>query len=452
MATKIRQSNLDPSVISGNTELAANTAADDVLLVFDASSGTLKKVQSSNVGVQVPTITTVSPSNVLNGDGSGNHTFTITGTGFLSDATAKITTNGGTDIAFDTVTRNSATQLTCVVAKNKANLTNANEPFDVSVTTAGALTATKADAFTIDASPVFVTSSGSLGTGTGGTSVSFTANATDPESNAQQVQFELQSGTLPAGLSLTNSNADGGTAVISGTATDPASPTTSNFVLRAVDAASNTTSRAFAITINKAITFQTFTSSGTFAVPSGVTQITEVLVVAGGGGGAGGHNGCMSGGGGGAGGLVFMPNHPVSPGGTITVTVGCGGAQGAGETDGATAQDSKFGSPGDPGLGPQGIELTAKGGGGGGARQGGGLNGGSGGGGSGGPSGGGSGGSATQPTQPGNSGAYGFGNSGGPGTTSDSGGGGGGAGGGGATGSQPCRGGGGVGKAYTSGV
>ena len=62
MATKIRQSNLDPSVISGNTELAANTAADDVLLVFDASSGTLKKVQSSNVGVQVPTITTVSPS------------------------------------------------------------------------------------------------------------------------------------------------------------------------------------------------------------------------------------------------------------------------------------------------------------------------------------------------------------------------------------------------------
>ena len=449
MSTKIRQSNLDPSVISGNTELAANTAADDVLLVFDTSSGTLKKVQSSNVGLQVPSITTVSPSNVLNGDGSGNHTFTITGTGFTSDVTSKITTNGGTDIAFDTVTRNSATQLTCVVAKNKANLTNANEPFDVSVTTAGALTATKADAFTIDASPVFVTSSGSLGTGTGGTSVSFTANATDPESNAQQVQFELQSGTLPAGLSLTNSNADGGTAVISGTATDPASPTTSNFVLRAVDAASNTTSRAFAITINKSITFQTFTSSGTFAVPSGVTSLTEVLVVGGGGGGAGGHNGCASGGAGGAGGLVFFPAYPVTPGGTITVTVGNGGADGAGEVDGNNGQDSVFGAPGDPGKHPSGDVLTAKGGGGGGARQGGGLNGGSGGGGSGHNSGGGAGGSSQQSTQSGDSGAYGFGSSGGSGAPGDSGGGGGGAGGAGSQGSNSDRGAGGVGKAYT---
>jgi hypothetical protein len=31
-------------------------------------------------------------------------------------------------------------------------------------------------------------------------------------------------------------------------------------------------------------------------------------------------------GGGGAGGLIFMPGYPVTPGGTVTVTVGCGGA------------------------------------------------------------------------------------------------------------------------------
>jgi len=67
------------------------------------ASGTLKKIAASNVGLQVPVISSISPTNLLTGDGSGNHTIIINGTGFLSDATAKITTNGGTDIAFDTV-------------------------------------------------------------------------------------------------------------------------------------------------------------------------------------------------------------------------------------------------------------------------------------------------------------------------------------------------------------
>jgi hypothetical protein len=43
MATKIRQSNLDPTVISGNTALGEIANNSDSLLIFDASSGTLKK-------------------------------------------------------------------------------------------------------------------------------------------------------------------------------------------------------------------------------------------------------------------------------------------------------------------------------------------------------------------------------------------------------------------------
>src|SRR5210317_1028632 len=318
----ISEEHLDATAITGNTELSANAATDDILLIYDASNGTLKKINAGNVGLQAPTISSVSPTNVLSGDGTGNYTLTITGTGFTADATAKIVTDGGTDISFDSVTRNSSTQLTCVIAKNTANLTNANEPFDIVVTTAGALSGTSADAFTIDASPVFVTASGSLGTGTGNTAESFSVNATDPES-AAAVTFELQSGTLPPGLSLSNSTADGGTAIISGTATDPDANTTYNFTLRAVDAASNTTSRAFSITINKSIQYETFNASGTFAVPVGVTNIPEVLVVAGGGGGA-----ADNGAGGGAGGLIFFPCYPVTPGGTVTVTVGCGGSGG----------------------------------------------------------------------------------------------------------------------------
>ena len=63
----------------------------------------------------------------------------------------------------------------------------------------------------------------------------------------------------------------------------------------------------------------TFTSNGTFTVPTGVTSV-EVLVVAGGGGG-----GYDYGGGGGAGGLIYAAAHSVSPG-DISVTVGAGGA------------------------------------------------------------------------------------------------------------------------------
>jgi len=453
----IENEHLNSNVITGQTELSAAAATDDVLLVYDTSAGVIKKIAASNVGLQQPAISSISPSNLLSGDGTGNYTITITGTGFLEDATAKLTTDGGTDISFDTVTRNSSTQLTCVVAKNTANLTNANEPFDVTVTTAGALTGTSADAITIDASPVFVTNTGSIGSVLEETAGSFSVNATDPESGAA-VTFELQSGSLPPGFSITNTAADGGTAVISGTAPAVAANTTYNFTLRAVDAASNVSSRAFSITVTNNPVSESFTSSGTFSVPTGIT-VADVLVVGGGGGGGGGHDGPANvGGGGGAGGLIFFPEFPVQACGTITITVGCGGphinpASPTGqpiEYQGIPGQDSVFGSPGDPGFTPTSSVLTAKGGGaGGGGRGNCGQPGGSGGGGGSSTQYGSySPGTATQPTQPGNSGAYGFGSNGGAGFSGGKrGGGGGGAGGGGQTGG-PGAGAGGGGKTY----
>ena len=312
------------------------------------------------------------------------------------------------------------------------------------------------DQVNINQQPVFVTAAGSLGTGRGNDAERFTVVATDPES-AGNVTFELQSGTIPPGLSLTNEGSEGGTAVISGTATDPAANTTYNFVLRAVDAASNVSSRAFSITIERDITFQSFTADGTFAVPSGTSVLSELLVVAGGGGSQGIHSpepvhGPGTGGGG-AGGLVYFPCYPVTPGGTITVSVGCGGRVGPqAAAPNVAGEDSVFGSPGDPGLGQGGV-ITAKGGGRGGYAYGNpnsgtdGQPGGSGGGGGYSPSNN-SGGTAIQPTQPGNSGAYGFGNAGGTGAGYNTNkGGGGGAG---AVGQPGAQGGnGGIGKAYT---
>jgi len=445
----ISEEHIDITAITGNTELSATAADDDVLLIYDTSAGAIKKIQSSNVGVQGPTVSSISPTNFLTGDGTGNYTLVITGTGFVAGTTAKLVTSGGTDIAFDTVTVNSTTQLTCVVAKNTSNLTNANEPFDVVVTTPNNIQARLDNNLNINAQPVYVTSAGSLGTVTGNDSgLRFVINANDPES-AGVVTYEKQSGTIPPGLSLSNESSEGGIGVISGTVSDPAATTTFNFVIRAVDAASNTSSRAFSIAVNKQIQYQTFTASGTFAVPSGMSQLHEVLVVAGGGGG-GATPGNHGSGGGGAGGLIFMPNYPVTPGGTIAVTVGCAGGPASGSPgSGPSGQDSVFGASPSPGLG-QGGALTAKGGSGGAGGNGPGAT--SDGGSVGGRSqSGASAGSATQPTQPGNSGAYGFGNGGGSGASPGTNGAGGG-GGAGATGSPDAgaRGGnGGNGRAYT---
>ena len=81
MATKIRQSSLDTSIVTGLTELAEARADGDFVLVYDSSAGTLKKIQSSNLGLVGPKITSVTPTNALTGDGTGNHTFIIIITG-----------------------------------------------------------------------------------------------------------------------------------------------------------------------------------------------------------------------------------------------------------------------------------------------------------------------------------------------------------------------------------
>jgi len=351
---KIRQSNLDEAIVTGLTELGSSRADNDFALVYDSSSGTLKKIQASNLGVVSPTISSISPTNVTTGDGTGNATFTVTGTNFSTGTSAVLLTSSGSEVAFDTVTRDSSTQLTCVIAIS--SLSNANEPYDIKVTS-NSISTTLANQVNIDAQPVYNTSAGSLASieDADRDTTTITIEAYDPES-AGNVTYEIQSGSLPAGATATTVHENGVSKYQISGFSEVASDTTSNFTIRAVDAASNTTSRAFSITV-VAPTVEIFTASGTFSVPSGISSV-EVLVV-GGGGGGGGYAGALANGyysgGGGAGGLVYNPSYPVTPGGTVSVTVGDGGGGSAGPAQGGDGQSSAFGT------------ITAQGGGGGGA-------------------------------------------------------------------------------------
>lgn len=112
----------------------------------------------------------------------------------------------------------------------------------------------------------------------------------------------------------------------------------------------------------------TFTSSGTFTVPSGVTQVSAVCI--GGGGGASGSPGSSlySGAGGGGGGLAYG-TFSVTPGESLNIETGSGGLGGSGTGSGSSGATSK--------IKRSSTELLSAGGGGGGTNGGSGGSGGS---------------------------------------------------------------------------
>jgi hypothetical protein len=380
-----------------------------------------------------PSVSSIDPANIADSDSDVD--ITISGSNFSTNASVVAIGQDGSEITPTTIVRTDSTEL--VATFDGTDFLDAQEDYSIKVTNSSGLANILSNSLAVNATPVWTVASGSLGTfyDSTRTGISITTGATDSE--GATLTYAVASGSLPTGLSLNTS-----TGAITGDANAVGSDTTSNFTLSVTDG-TNTTTRAYSITINApVVTSYTSTGSGTFSVPSGLTAV-DVLVVAGGGSGGISTANAVMGGGGGAGGLIYRPAFPVTPGGSISYSVGGGG-------DGSAMSNAT--SPGNtinrsPGFGQDSTfgALTAKGGGCGGSgdfgtdqngpgqyRGNDGMPGGSGGGNAGwGNPGtpGASGGTGIQPSQPGDSGTYGFGNDGGrggnPGT---SGGGGGGAG------------------------
>ena len=304
-----------------------------------------------------PTVTGVTPGEVASADGSTT-SFAITGGNFQSGATVKFIGNDGTEVTASTVTVNSSSSITAV--ESSSSFANAKEPYDVKVTNQSGLSASLDDSINVDNAPTWTTSAGSLGSiEEDATGTHFTVAATDADGDTVTYS-ETTSVLSGAGLSLDSANG-----AISGDPTD--GQATYNFTLRAT-ANSKTADRAFSITVNAApsggtistytyssTTYKvhTFSSSGSFTLPSGKT--VDILVTAGGGSGGGGQ-GSNYGAGGGAGGVVWRAGKTLNAA-TYTVTVGNGNAWSDGRQDGNQGQDSVF--TGD------GYTLTGEGGGGG---------------------------------------------------------------------------------------
>ena len=380
--------------VKGTT--AERTSAEAGDLRFNTTTSLLEYydgVQWKSIDTP-PSISSISPTT----ETDPNANIVITGSNFASSVTVKFVGNDGTEYASPSVTRDSNTQITATTPATALSV--ANEPYDVVVTnTTSSLSGTLADALDAGGVPAFNTSAGTYTISEiDRASYSFDAGAVDPDGDT--ITYSISAGSLPSGASLNTS-----TGAITGFSA-VGSNTTSTFTVSAATS-SDTSTRQFSIVVNApVITSYTSTGSGTFSVPSGVTSV-NVLVVAGGGGGGDGNARA----GGGAGGLIYRPAFPVTPGGSISYTVGAGGGPGGigpGTADpiGQNGQDSVFGTLRAKGGGAAGSENTPTPNG-----NGGGIDGGSGGGVSRESSS--NGGTATQPQQPGDSGTYGFGNPGG---------------------------------------
>jgi hypothetical protein len=251
-----------------------------------------------------------------------NTTLTISGSNFKSGSLVYIEGAGVGNVSRGlSTTFVSSTSLTAATNAASVNYTGGSS-YDVKVVNPSGLSASLLAAGTVDRDPVWSTAAGSLGTVYDSlrTGQSFTVTATDPDSNT--VTYSVVSGAVPTGMSFNTS-----TGVISGTVSAVGTDTTYSFTVRASSTNNSLTSdvdRAFSILV-KAPVVTSFTSTGsaTFNVPTGISSV-QVLVVAAGGGG-GGANGFEVGGGGGAGGYIYTAAQPVTPGGTVPVTVGAGG-------------------------------------------------------------------------------------------------------------------------------
>jgi hypothetical protein len=245
-----------------------------------------------NIVQEVPGVASIS-GNYSEATDSG--VITIYGTNFVNGAYATAIGTNGVQINATSTVYNSLVQLTATFT----GLSNEFEPYDIKVTNPSNLFGIIPDALYVNASPVWVTASGSLGSFTEQVSISVSATATDSDST---ISYALASGsTLPSGVTLNSS-----TGLISGTLPDISSDTTYNFTINASDGL-NIIPRSFSIT------------------SSAIIEI-EALIVGGGASGAGsGGGGSGPRGGGGAGGLVYTTIQKIL-GSQFLVEVGSGGA------------------------------------------------------------------------------------------------------------------------------
>jgi len=192
----------------------------------------------------LPTITSISPDTI---DNTASN-IVITGTNYVITPNVEIISTTGAITFPNSVTRDSATQLTINVTlpTDGTYFIRIENPDGGAVRSSTAL-------LTVSDAPTWTTAAGSLGSIAAGDSVSLSVAGTSDSTVAYSETTAVLTSNTDTPASTMNLSLNSSTGAITGTAPSPTSETTYNFTLRLTDAESQTTDRAFSITVTTGI-------------------------------------------------------------------------------------------------------------------------------------------------------------------------------------------------------
>ena len=222
----------------------ANTADNFVKLDGSTRLPAVDGSQLTGVAETKPTITSISPNTIDNTQTQ----IVITGTNFeITPNVELISTTGAITLA-DTVTRNSATQLTinATLATDGTYFVRIENPNGLAVRSSTAL-------LTVSDAPTWTTPAGSLGSVASGSTVSLSVAGTSDSTVAYSETTAVLTSNTDTPNSTMNLSLNSSTGAITGTAPQPTADKVYNFTLRLTDAESQTTDRAFSITVSTGI-------------------------------------------------------------------------------------------------------------------------------------------------------------------------------------------------------
>ena len=192
----------------------------------------------------LPTITSISPDTI---DNTASN-IVITGTNYVITPNVEIISTTGAITFPNSVTRDSATQLTINVTlpTDGTYFIRIENPDGGAVRSSTAL-------LTVSDAPTWTTAAGSLGSIAAGSTVNLSVSGSSDSTVAYSETTAVLTSNTDTPASTMNLSLNSSTGAITGTAPEPTSETTYNFTLRLTDAESQTTDRAFSITVTTGI-------------------------------------------------------------------------------------------------------------------------------------------------------------------------------------------------------
>lgn len=224
--------------------LKIRNADNDAWINIGTFNQTTDSVTLVGTEATLPTITSISPDTI---DNTASN-IVITGTNYVITPNVEIINTSGQITFPNSITRDSATQLTINVTlpTDGTYFIRIENPDGGAVRSSTAL-------LTVSDAPTWTTSAGSIGTLAAGSSVSLSVAGTSDSTVAFSETTAVLTSNANTPNSTMNLSLNSSTGAITGTAPSPTSETTYNFTLRLTDAESQTTDRAFSITVTVGI-------------------------------------------------------------------------------------------------------------------------------------------------------------------------------------------------------